>query len=213
MTDQDILTDLQNALMEPPDNGATWPSDLWEKAEVLARMNERQNRFLKAALLHVGMASIPIAANVSTVALPQDWLVTQDVVWTGTASQTVRSLVRADQFQADHAHPDWTITGGVPLVYFDHDQPLLELRIAPTPLEAGTLLLFYIPQGDEVDGSGMLLSVADEFADSAVKFGALADLLLKEGRGRSPDRAGYAESRFALGVEVADLILRSVWVG
>lgn len=213
MTDQDLLEALQYALMEPPDLGATWPSDLWSRAEVLARMNERQNRFLKGSRLLVGMAQLPILAGVATVALPDDWLITQDVVWTGTTSGTLRPLSRSDQWSADHAHPDWPTTGDTPQVYFDHDQPTLQIRIAPTPTEDGTLLLFYIPQGAEFDGTGELPSVADEFTDAAILYGTLADLLAKDGRGASLDRAGYAESRFQLGLTCAAVILRSSWVG
>lgn len=213
MTDQDLLERIQYHLMEPPDLGATWPSGLWTQAEVLARMNERQNRFLKASMVMVGMAQLNLLAGVATVALPDDWLTTQDVVWRGTTTGTIRPLIRSDQFQADHGHPEWPITAGLPAVYFDYDQPTLELRVAPTPTEAGTLLLLYIPQGAEFDGTGELPSLADEFTDAALAWGTLADLLAKDGRGASPDRAGYAESRFQLGLAAADVILRSSWVG
>ncbi len=213
MTDRTLMTRLQYHLMEPPDLGATWPSGLWTQAEVLARMNERQNRFLKSSKLMVGMAELPILAGVATVALPEDWLITQDVVWHGSSSETWRPLVRSDQFQADHAQPSWPVAEGIPAVYFDHDQPLLQLRVAPTPTEAGVLLLFYVPQGSPFDGTGELPSVADEFAEAACVYGPLADLLSKDGRGVSLDRAGYCESRFQLGLAAAEVILRSSWVG
>ncbi len=213
MTDQELMETLQYALMEPPDAGATWPSGLWTREEVLARMNERQNRFLKSSQVMVGMAEIPILAGVATVALPEDWLITQDVVWTGAVTGTIRPLMRSDQFQADHAETSWPITQGLPAVYFDYDQPMLQIRVSPAPTEAGTLLLLYIPQGAAFDGTGELPSLADEFVDAACKYGPLADLLAKDGRGASLDRAGYAESRFQLGLAAAQVILRSSWVG
>lgn len=215
MTEFDILDDLQYALMEPVDNGATWPSGLWTQAEVLARMNERQNRFLKHALLLVGISSpLPLAVGLSRVALPEDWLVTAQVYWAGDDG-TVRELVRSDQFQADHAHPEWPITAEAnPEVYFDNDAPLLQLSVAPAATQSGALTLHYVPQGDPFDATGTILpSVPDEFADAAIFFGALADLLNKDGRGRSPERAAYCEMQYQLGQEAASLILRSSWVG
>ncbi len=74
MTDQEMLTAVQYCLMEPPDNGATYPSGLWTTDEVLAAFNERQNRLLKMSRFQVGSANITATIGVHRYALPEDWL-------------------------------------------------------------------------------------------------------------------------------------------
>lgn len=211
MTDQELLTEIQHALLEPPDGGATWPSGLWTQAEVLSAANMAQDLLLKRTQLLIGQVTLPVTAGVARVALPDDWLATWQVVWRGSDG-TVRELIRSDQFQADHAQPAWPSTLDTPEVYFDHDQALLQIQLAPIPDIDGDLDVFYVPAGVTLDATGENLTVPDELAPS-LKFGLLADLLGKDGRGKSPERAAYAQGRFDLGIDVAGVILRSAWVG
>ena len=76
MTDQELLSQIQSALFEPDDAGLTFPSGLWTRDEVLAAMNERQNRFLKSTLTWVGIANLTATIGVRVYQLPQDWLTT-----------------------------------------------------------------------------------------------------------------------------------------
>lgn len=211
LTDQQILDELQSAVLNPRDLGVTWVNGLWDTTEVLNRMNERQNRFLKHTQLLIGTANLLVGAGIHRVALPQDWLLTAGVVWRG-ADGTVKDLPRGDSFEADHGLVTWpTTTADAPDLYFDYDQPVLEIQLAPAPTLAGSLDLLYVAAGAPLDGTGELIGLPDEFAASGVKYGTLADLLNKNGRGRSPDRASYAEIRYTLGMAVADLLLHS-WV-
>lgn len=203
-----ILTDLQYALVEPPDGGAAWPSGLWTREEVLAACTQRQDRFLFDALPLVKVsAPIPIVATQHRFDLPQDWIRTVSVVWYGTDG-TVRELPRSDSFETDHAIPTWEATDtAYPLVYTDNDTPLLQGQIAPAPTGTGTLVLLYVPASTPLTGSGTPIDLPDIYAH-AVKYGALADLLGKDGRGMDPSRAAYCEQRFGLAVEIARLILK-----
>ncbi len=207
MIDQDLFSAVQDVLMEPTDGGQTFPSGLWTRTEVLARANERQNRLLKSTLLQVGSADIPATAGVVRYALPDDWLTTVSVVWIGSDG-TIRELTRSDSFEADHGSPQWTTTRATPLFYMDEDSPLLTIQIGPPPDLNGTLQLLYIPQGAPLTGLGELTAVPDEFVLPVLKYGLLADLFGKDGRGKNPEKAAYAEQRFALGIELAGIILR-----
>lgn len=207
MTDVEILNALQDALMEPRDDGATWPSGLWTAAEVLAALNERQNRFLKTTLLQVGLAELTGLAGVATYALPDDWLTTVGVFWRGTTDTQWTPLERADSFEMDHGVPTWTTTRAVPLVYMDEDSPLLQIRIGPLPDTDGRLLLFYIPQGADLDGSGEVFTLPNEYVHAAGKYGTLADLLGKDGRGANPEKAAYCEGRYRLAQQMATIVL------
>lgn len=207
VTDQDLGSALQQMLIEEPDGGQTWLSDLWTRDEVFNIANQRQDRLCLDTLLLVGIANLPVIIGQHRVTLPDDWLRTMDLVWFGTDG-TVRELGRSDSYEADHAIPTWELTNQTyPLVYLEDETPLLEIEIAPAPTVAGLLQLLYIPTGVQLTGNGDQLVVPDEL-EHAVRYGTLADLLAKDGRGRDPARAAYCEQRFQLAVELTKIILK-----
>lgn len=206
--DTQLLTMLQYAVMEAPDSGATWPSGLWSRSEVLDYLNERQNRFLKSSLIQLGVANITgLLVRQSTIVLPQDWLATVSVVWTGEDG-TQRELIRADSFELDHGQVDWTTTARTPLVYLDYAAPSLQMILGPVPDQAGSVELLYVPTAETLTGDGdVIYQLPDEFADAAGKYGPLADMFRKDGRGRNPEKASYCELRYQLGLDAAAIIV------
>lgn len=208
--DTDLMNAAQYVLLEPPDDGATFPSGLWTRHEVITALSERQNRFLKSSLLLVGIVDIPAPAAQHRYPLPQDWLTTVGVTWFGDDG-TITSLTRADAFEADHGLPTWVNQRGTPLMYMDEETPTLQVQIAPAPPIAGTLELIYIPESIDIDGSGNPLTVPDIYALPVIKYGLLAELFGKDGRGRNPEKAAYCEMRYQLGVELSQILLRG-WV-
>lgn len=210
MIDQDALTALQYTLLEPPDGGATFPSGLWTRAEVLAAMNERQNRFLKATQMQVGIAVIDAPAGQTRFTLPQDWLTTMSLFWKGDDG-VWRLLDRSDSFEADHGLPTWPVTAGVPALYMDEEAPVLLVQVAPAPTVHGTLTLLYVPQGSTLDGTGEVLVLPDEYAASVEKYGVCADLFGKDGRGKNPERAAYGQFRYQLAEDMAKILIKG-WV-
>jgi hypothetical protein len=207
MTDQTLLTALQYAVIEPPDGGAAWPSGLWSRDEVLSYLNQRQDRLLRESLIHVKTsANLPILTGARVVTLPTDWMRTVTVVWLGDNGM-IRELQRADTFQVDHADAALSRTStGVPLYYMEYDSANLTVEIGPAPLVDGNLSVLYVPVGTELTGNGVSLLVPDEL-ETAVKYGSLADMLGKDGRGKDATRAAYCEERYHMAVEAARLIL------
>lgn len=207
-TDQALFSNIQTALIEPPNGGQSWPSGLWTRDEVIGASNQRQHRFLHDTLLLVGISSaLPVIIGQHRVNLPADWLRTVSVVWTGNDG-TVRELPRADSFEADCIIPTWEATNtNAPLVYSEYETPTLQIQIAPAPSVAGSLQLLYVPIGTELNGNGELLVVPDEL-EHGIRYGALADLLSKDGRGKDPVRAKYCEDRFDLAIELTRIILK-----
>lgn len=205
VTDADLLTEIQYAVVEPPDGGVTWPSGLWTSAEVLGYLNQRQNRALKETLLLVGLAEIPVTAGTFRPALPDDWVRTVRVIWRGTDG-VIRPLNRSDSFAADAAIPDWGTELNTPLVYMDEEGATLTLQLAPAPNVNGSLDLFYVPKGDPLTLFPDILNVPDEVA-AGLKYGVLADMLSKDGRGRDDARAQYAEQRYGMYVEAVKMMM------
>lgn len=208
MIDQTLLTDLQYALIEPPDGGANWPSGLWTRDEVLHALTERQNRLLKDTLLLTTVSPlIPAAATVHRFPLPADLIRIVAVVWRGSDGY-VRELLRVDSFEADHALPTWETTDtNPPLVYMEEETPTLQIQIAPAPSVPGNLDLLYVALAPALTGNGQAFTVPDEWT-VGLKYGTLADLLSKDGRGQDLSRAQYAEARFQLQIEISRIILK-----
>lgn len=206
VTDQALFQEIQYALLEPPDLGATWPSGLWSSAEVLNYGIQRQNRLLRETLLLVGQIPVTVFAFTSTLTLPFDWLRTLRMVWRGTDGAVV-PLHPIDTFQADCSFPAWETTGGVPLAYLEEENSAtLQFRITPPPLVDGTIDLFYVPLATPFTLDPEILTVPDELA-APLKYGIMADMLSKDGRGRDPERAAYCESRYQLGIDAAKIIM------
>lgn len=206
ITDQQVLEELQYAVHEPPDLGATWPCDLWTRDEVVAYVNQRQNRFLKETHLLVLVASIPVPLGTTRVPLPNDWVRTVRLVWRGSDG-TVKEVPRADTFEADYGIPAWNVAP-MPWVqmYMEFETPTLEMRITAASV-AGNLELDYVglavPFGPT---PGALLTLPDDFSYVA-KYGALAEMFGKDGRAADPARAQYCEMRYGLAVDTARLLL------
>lgn len=205
MTDQEVLTAVQYALVEPPDGGSSWPSGLWTRDEILANLNTRQRLLLKNTQIQTARASLAVLANATSVALPADWIATLSAMWL-TAGGARTPVSSADVFETDLMLPTWESTAGVPLVYLDGDADTLTLRLSPIPAANGTLELRYVALPTAALGSGTTLSPPAEFLDG-VKYGVLADALGKIGRGADPARAAYAEDRFRLSVIVANILM------
>jgi hypothetical protein len=205
MIDQDLLTEIQYALLEPPDGGASWPGEVWTRAEVLDGLNGGIRQLLRDTHLQLTWARILVGAGALSVALPADWLATAYLVWcTGALVRT--PLGPVDSFEGDLALPSWETVPGTPIGFADLDAATLTLRLVPTPIDAGYVEILYATRPSPVTGAGEVLPVPDEFA-SGIKYAAIGWLLRKPGRLHDPERAAYCEGRYTLTQIAADLIL------
>jgi hypothetical protein len=209
MTDQQALTEVQYALLEPTiDGGQTWDSLAWTRAEVLNGVNDGQWRIQRALQFGAVRLRLAVGAGTATVALPPDWITTVAAVWEDSLTGARTILAPADPTSADHAVPDWQ-TPGTPLVYMDRDQASLTTRLAPIPAATGVFDLLYCPRGAELQGSGASFTLPLELAYGA-KWHALSNLLGKVGRLQDAARADYAETRVQLLLLLGDLLLKGL---
>ncbi len=218
ITDQAILSEIQYSVLEldVPDGGATWPSGLWTQVEVLGYLNQRQMRFIKETDVFVAQDRIPVTAGTTRVnlvdqlSLPLDWIDTIELSWQYTAGAdqvTIWPVEHASQREVDLYTPLWLTSPARPQFYMDTETPLLVHTIAPPPDLDGLLYIEYLGLSAVLDGSGEIFTVPDEFVP-AIKWGALADMLSKVGRGQNLGKAQYCESRYQEGVTAALTILR-----
>ena len=207
LTDQNILAECQYHLVEPVDNGATWPSGLWTAVEVSRALNGRQQRFLQATGVVLSRTTLPTIPNTHHFDLPEDWLVTRRLAWQGPDG-SYREIPPADGWSADHAERTWLHeTARRPRIYMETDPPTLRVRLAPASYDNGILHVLYVASPATLGTSGVAFTAPDEVV-APIKYGVLADLLLKRGPAFDPDRAAYCEARFSEGVEAALALLR-----
>lgn len=206
MTDQELLTEIQYAMLEPPDGGASWPSEVWTRDEVVGNVNTNLWGWLRETQGIITRVELPqLATGLGVVVLPADWIATAEIVWrTGAGVRTPVGPV--DRFEGDLALPSWETTPGTPIGYDEFEADTLTLQLIPIPDVDGILELLYVARPAAVLGEGITLPVPDEFC-SGIKYGAMGMLLRKVGRMLDPERAAYCEQRYELTVLLTQILL------
>src|SRR5260221_3523646 len=127
--DQEVLSEIQGALIEPEAAGASWASGLWTVNDVIEYMDERQRDFLKETFCLVTPATLTTIPNVLRHPLPQDWIATYDVQW-HTPEGVFKELPRSDSFEAALWIIDLTFQtqpAPNPCTYADHHTLLIHV--------------------------------------------------------------------------------------
>lgn len=207
MTDQELLEELQRALIEPPDLGATWPSGLWTTAEVVGYANQRQDRMLKETLAVVSWLDTPLAPGQSQQDLPDGWLATRNAFLVYQAATVPLSPI--SRREADLMLPDWGASLGRPQWYIEEEWATRQVSLVPPPAVGGVLHLYAALVGNALDGTGIDLTIPDEFAPY-LWYGVLADMFGKQGRAFDQPRAQYCEARYQEGVQLGQVLLQAV---
>lgn len=205
-TDQILLNELQYAALETPNNGASWPSGLWTVAELSGYLTQRQRRILYETGCVCNRATLTTTPNVFRQPLPADWIQTRRATWQNP-SGVFTPLLRSNVWYLDYGLVSWeSIDSPVPLVYMDDIVPTLQIQVAPAGLDGGVIQILYVANGAALANTGVLLTIPDDLVP-ILKWGVLADMFAKLGRGHDPDKAAYAETRFQLGIELVKSFL------
>ena len=207
MIDQDFLSDLQYALLEPPDGGQSWPSEVWTREDVLTQVDAGCRRVVRESQAITVYLEQFLPPNSLSVTMPSDWLATASLVWRIFPSEVRTLLLATDAFEADHALPGWEVNLATPIAYADLDTNTREIRLVPTPDVAGTLENLYVPVPALVTGNGTPMPVPEELL-SAVKYDTIGTLLSGVTRLGDPERAAYCEERVELAIDAVELLLK-----
>lgn len=202
MTDAEVLTEVQSATIED----ASFSSGLWTTAEVLNYMRLRQQRMLKATRVTAAVAIVPWVPNNPEADLPTDWIDTICARWHSFADERWFPIPQSDSFELDHLTPDTTLTVNPPQGMRTSDLETLRIVLGPPPTAPGELELVYVALAVALDGSGIPFEVPDALVPYC-KYGTLADMLSKDGRGQDLLRARYCEQRFEEGIALASALL------
>lgn len=211
MTDQELLSEVQLAVLEPVDGGATWPSEVWTLDEVLDNVNAAVRSLLRDTMILVVRTDLALIAGATAATLPDDWLKTISVT-AFDQNNNAHPLHEADLFELDHANPRWDgLTAPPPafIAYGDFESTTLTIRVGPAVNFDTTIEVVYAYRPAEVTGRGAALPVQDIFA-SVIKYGTLETMLSKVGRMQDPKRAAYCRQRVDVATLAADLLMKGL---
>lgn len=206
VTNWDLVTDLQYALLEPPAAGGTWTgTDQFNLTVLSTAIQRRRDQFLRdtgAILTNTITPYSPPPAS-GRIDLDEAVLVVRRAAWEPVASgSTLQPLMRTDEWAGTHFAPAWPQSTDLPFAYSSSVVPPITLQLIPPPGADGDLDLVSINKGAVVDPlANLTLGIPNDFA-WVVKFGALADLLQGDGLALDPARAAYCEARWQEGIEL-----------
>jgi hypothetical protein len=211
-TDQDLAAFCQYHLLEPVAYPAWTGSIQFTMADILTAIARRRDQFLLETGISQSIYLSPDGPDEAGAAPPSgrltfkySVLAVRRVAWQDSTSLQWDVLFRSDEFAARSFSPIWTLTPGLPKAYSDSVEPTFDLQLLPAPINAGQAQLIVVPAGDQPDTAAptpVTVNVPSDWA-WAVKWGALCDLLSKDGPARDTDRAAYCQHRYELAVRVA----------
>lgn len=210
--DQDLAAEIQYHLLEPANDWSSstaWSgTEMFSMADIQQALQRRKNQFLLETSQVIAESKLPVGAGVDRISLPDTTVDLRRAVWiemNGAAESTYTNLWRTDDFQLSSFASTINLTPGVPQVYSVATMPETEIRLSPPTNAPGKLDILAISTGTPLDlTTGARLNVLNDSAH-VIKWGALADLLGREGPAMDKARADYCQQRWTAGVEMAKI--------
>jgi hypothetical protein len=204
VTDQTLLSLIEYHLLEPqtPNYPLAWlGSSQFALSDILGAIQRRRDETLSLSGCQLTRSVIPVPFG--RVYLTDSTIDVRRVAWfpqTGLGYST-NPLYQADGLEKEYFSPGWT-TGaqGPPNLWLESTQPPLSFDVDTTPPVSGNFELLLINAGPALSqAQSTILGIPDDWA-WVVKWGALGDLLSREGSAKDPLRATYANKRYREGI-------------
>lgn len=205
LLDRDLVAEMQIHLLEPVSPTVWTGSTQFTLADLVGALQRRRDQFLLETGAILTRTTLPISAPpAGRVTLPDSYIDIRRLAWKSTAG-VYTHLWRDDEHGLSSFLPDWSIEPKTPQAFSVSAARPFELQLAPPPLDEGALDVVSVQAGAALDpAAGVLLGVPDDYS-WVVKWGALADLLGREGESRDAARAVYCESRWKSGIALAKI--------
>lgn len=206
VTDREVIAEIEYHLLEPPTPTAWTGTDMFDLGSITQALQRRRDQFLAETGMVVRHLTKPISPPpAGRVALGTDLLDVRRLAWKNLAG-VYAHLWREDEARLNSYMPSWNLNPADPQVYSVAATPTFQVQLAPPPLDNGELDLLAVTAGGDLDPtsglSGTLLGIPDDYTWT-MKWGALADLLGRDGPARDPLRSQYAEGRWREGCALA----------
>lgn len=194
-------------LMEPPPQGNSWVGTLqFNLTDILQAVQQARDTFLleTGVVITHSLLSVPTPSASGSVDLPESIINLRRLAWR-TDDGLITVLRREDTWGLTNYAVGWqTASADRPKAYSIGVQPPLVVQLAPVTTGAGTLDLLTIDRGTtpELLTPNLSLGVPNDWA-WVVIFGALAQLLQRDGLAIDVGRADYCQARWEHGLKMA----------
>jgi len=204
VTDANIVNTIEYHLLEPP--SVPWSgTDQFTLAAVTNALTRRRNQLLVETGCRVDNFSQVVApVQIGRTVLDDNVIDVRRLAWLDATTSLYSRIEREDEWAIDAFFPTWPQNPATPYLYSVSVAPPLTVQLAPPPINAGEMDICAVRTQADLDGSGVLMNIPDDFTWIA-KWGALADLLGSDGQARDPQRVQYCEQRWKEGIALARL--------
>lgn len=207
VTDRATINLMQYHLLEPATSvwaGGWTGTEMFTMDDVTKALQRRRDQFLvdTGVVCTQSTTAFP-APPIGRVTLADTIMDLRRAVWLDVDS-VYHHLWRSDEWAMNAFDYRWALDASSPYCYSVLAPPPLTVQISPIPADAGTLDHVTVNAGAALTptASSSYLNVPDDYV-WGVKWGALADLLGKDGPAQDQFRAAYCEKRYRLCCELA----------
>lgn len=206
LTVADAVNQICYQLLEPVPVGNLWAGTAqYGLDDILGALQQARDTFLLETgviVTHRELA-VPVSPVGGKVDLPESVINLRRMAW-ATSNGYIIVIRRDDSWGITNFGNGWQVSRSVaPIAYSVSTTPPLVVQLAPITTQVGTLDMLTIESGAAPAMLGsVLLGVPDDWA-WVVIFGALAQLLQRDGLAVDPARAQYCEARWDDGLQRA----------
>lgn len=203
--DTDLNSWLAYALVEAQPSGGTWNgTQMFTLDDFTQAVQRRRDAFLVETGLVLNHSTLVILAAQDGIGfLPDTVIDIRRAAWLDSLTSLYTPLWPTDEWRAQALAPYWNSNPGSPVEWSIVAQPVVQLQLVPPPAASGEFDYISVNAGAALNPSaGVLLGIPDDFC-WVVKYGALADLLLRPGESFDPVRAKYCMERWSQGIAAA----------
>ena len=202
--DRELVAEIQFHFLEPATPTAWSGTEQFVLSDLTAALQRRRDQFLAETGIHLTRATQAQGAT-GTVTLPETTIDLRRMAWV-TAGSVYYPLTREDEWALQTYNAGWE-TAGTPAAYSIAASAPVTAELAPPPSAAGTLEILSVRSGAALDPTTpVLMGIPDDYC-WVVKWGAMADLLSKDGPAYDPSRAAICEARYQQGVQMAKMAI------
>lgn len=200
--DQDIITLIQYHFLEPATGNSWTGSEQFTLADLTNSIQKRRDQLLAdsgCVVTRTSGIALPVAQNLLFLS---DHIINIRRIAYLNSVGVISPLFPSDILaQRNYSSAD-LYTPGDPYSYSSASARPTEILLVPSSNQPGTLDILTVSSGTALDPTiGVLLNIPDDYTQT-IKWGAMADLLAKDGPARDPIRSAYCERRYQLGVEL-----------
>ena len=213
VTDRAVINDIEYHFQEPATSawaGGWTGTAMFTMADITTALQNRRDQFLVDTGVIITRTTpssgVPSGGRITLADTIIDvrrlaWIQVDGLV------TTITPLWRVDEYQLTAYDTTWSTSADqVPQYYSILSPPPLTVQLAPAPTDTMNLDLLSVSSGAALSptATATVLGVPDDMA-WIVKWGAMADLLSKDGPAQDPERSAYCQQRYEQGVEMAKI--------